>query len=91
MRVKSYYQRINTFLKNYRPTVKARINRQDIQALMRSTWQLGKNIVTDSGYPFSGFLDQQTPGAVLQLSLLQDSVSFLENRSRHIVDRRPII
>ena len=38
---KYYYQRINTFLKDYRPTVKAKISREDILALMRSIWQLG--------------------------------------------------
>ncbi len=38
---KQYYQRINTFLRNYRPTVKARITREDIVALLRSIWQLG--------------------------------------------------
>ncbi len=38
---KYYYQRINTFLKNYRPTVNAKINREDLLAFMRSTWQLG--------------------------------------------------
>lgn len=38
---KNYYQRINTFLRNYRPTVKARITGEDIMALCRSIWQLG--------------------------------------------------
>lgn len=38
---KYYYQRINTFLRSYRPTVRARINRDDIVALLRSIWQLG--------------------------------------------------
>ncbi|MDH3328150.1 MAG: DUF4070 domain-containing protein [Desulfobulbaceae bacterium] len=38
---KYYYQRINIFLKNYRPTAKARISREDLHALLRSTWQLG--------------------------------------------------
>jgi radical SAM superfamily enzyme YgiQ (UPF0313 family) len=38
---KYYYQRINTFLQNYRPTVRARVTREDIVALLRSIWQLG--------------------------------------------------
>lgn len=38
---KFYYQRINTFLKNYQPTARAKITREDIFALMRSVWQLG--------------------------------------------------
>ena len=38
---KNYYQRINTFLKNYRPTVRARITGEDLMALCRSNWQLG--------------------------------------------------
>lgn len=38
---KYYYQRINTFLKNYRPTVRARVSRDDMAALLRSIWQLG--------------------------------------------------
>lgn len=38
---KNYYQRINTFLNNYRPTAKTRITREDLLALSRSIWQLG--------------------------------------------------
>jgi radical SAM superfamily enzyme YgiQ (UPF0313 family) len=38
---KNYYQRINTFLKHYRPTVRTRVTREDILALCRSIWQLG--------------------------------------------------
>ena len=38
---KSYYQRINTFLRNYRPTAKAKVTREDILAFLRSIWQLG--------------------------------------------------
>jgi len=38
---KQYYRRINTFLKNYRPTAKARVTREDVLALLRSIWQLG--------------------------------------------------
>jgi radical SAM superfamily enzyme YgiQ (UPF0313 family) len=38
---KQYYQRINTFLENYRPTVKARIQKQDIIAFLRSSWRIG--------------------------------------------------
>jgi len=38
---KYYYRRINTFLQNYRPTVKARLTKQDFHALLRSIWQLG--------------------------------------------------
>lgn len=38
---KQYYRRINIFLKNYRPTARARITRDDILALLRSIWQLG--------------------------------------------------
>ncbi|MDY0350193.1 MAG: DUF4070 domain-containing protein [Desulfobulbaceae bacterium] len=38
---KYYYQRINTFLKSYRPTVRGRITGEDIKALLRSVWQLG--------------------------------------------------
>ena len=38
---KLYYQRINTFLENYRPTVKTRIQKQDIIAFFRSAWRVG--------------------------------------------------
>jgi len=38
---KQYYQRINTFLENYRPTVKTRIQKQDIIAFLRSAWRIG--------------------------------------------------
>jgi len=38
---RQYYQRINTFLENYRPTVKARLQKQDIAAFIRSAWRIG--------------------------------------------------
>lgn len=43
---KQYYKRINTFLKHYKPTVRTRIKKQDIQALIRSMWRIG--IVSNS-------------------------------------------
>lgn len=36
-----YYQRINNFLKTYRPTAKGRPSRDDIMALFRSMWRIG--------------------------------------------------
>ncbi len=38
---KNYYQRINLFIKNYNPTVKARLTKEDIRAFVRSTWRIG--------------------------------------------------
>ena len=38
---KCYYQRINTFIANYRPTVRARIGREDMAAFGRSVWRIG--------------------------------------------------
>jgi radical SAM superfamily enzyme YgiQ (UPF0313 family) len=38
---KQYYQRINTFLENYRPTVISRIQKEDIIAFVRSAWRIG--------------------------------------------------
>lgn len=38
---KSYYQRINTFIKNYRPTVRSRITREDLRAFFLSLWRIG--------------------------------------------------
>jgi radical SAM superfamily enzyme YgiQ (UPF0313 family) len=38
---KNYYQRINTFLKNYRPTVRSRVTGEDLLAFMRAAWRLG--------------------------------------------------
>lgn len=37
----SYYQRINTFIKNYRPTVRTRISRENINAFIKSVWRIG--------------------------------------------------
>ncbi|MFH1367185.1 MAG: DUF4070 domain-containing protein [Patescibacteria group bacterium] len=37
----NYYQRINTFINNYKPTVKSRFSRQDFKALLRSFWRIG--------------------------------------------------
>lgn len=36
-----YYQRINTFLKNYTPTARTRLTREDLLAFMRAAWRLG--------------------------------------------------
>lgn len=36
-----YYQRINNFLKSYRPTAKGRPSKDDIMALFRSMWRIG--------------------------------------------------
>jgi len=38
---KNYYTRINTFLKNYRPTARARVTWEDLLAFMRAGWRLG--------------------------------------------------
>jgi radical SAM superfamily enzyme YgiQ (UPF0313 family) len=38
---KYYYQRINTFLENYNPTVKSRVGRSDISAFLKSLWRIG--------------------------------------------------
>ena len=38
---KQYYQRINTFLKNYTPTARTRLNKDDLFAFMRAAWRLG--------------------------------------------------
>ena len=38
---KYYYQRINTFLENYNPTVKSRVGRTDISAFLKSLWRIG--------------------------------------------------
>lgn len=36
-----YYQRIDTFIKNYNPAVRAQISRSDIYAFFRSVWEIG--------------------------------------------------
>ena len=38
---KEYYKRINTFIMNYRPTAKSRINLSSIKAFVRSIWKVG--------------------------------------------------
>jgi radical SAM superfamily enzyme YgiQ (UPF0313 family) len=38
---KNYYRRINTFLKNYSPTARTRINLDDLLAFLRAAWRLG--------------------------------------------------
>ena len=38
---KNYYQRINTFLKNYSPTARTRLTGEDLIAFMRAGWRLG--------------------------------------------------
>lgn len=38
---KNYYKRINTFIRNYSPTVKGKIPKEDIQAFLKSLWLIG--------------------------------------------------
>lgn len=38
---KSYYQRINTFIKIYKPTVKSRISTDNIKSFLKSLWEIG--------------------------------------------------
>jgi radical SAM superfamily enzyme YgiQ (UPF0313 family) len=38
---KHYYQRINIFLENYRPTVISRVQKEDVIAFIRSAWRIG--------------------------------------------------
>jgi len=38
---KQYYERINVFIKNYQPTVRSRITKNDFYAFFRSIWSIG--------------------------------------------------
>jgi len=38
---KNYYKRINTFIRNYSPTVKGKIPKEDVKAFLKSLWQVG--------------------------------------------------
>lgn len=38
---KQYYQRIDTFIKHYKPTAKSRVSKKDIQAFLKSIWKIG--------------------------------------------------
>jgi len=38
---KYYYKRINTFIKNYRPTAKGGVGKADVIAFIRSMWDIG--------------------------------------------------
>jgi radical SAM superfamily enzyme YgiQ (UPF0313 family) len=38
---KQYYQRVNTFIDNYKPTVKGRLTKEEIQAFIKSIWKIG--------------------------------------------------
>ena len=38
---KNYYQRVNTFLKDYKPTAVSRISKADLRAFVRSVWRIG--------------------------------------------------
>lgn len=38
---REYYARINTFVRNYRPTAKSSLSLSDLKALLRSIWRIG--------------------------------------------------
>ena len=47
---KCYYQRIHTFIKNYNPTVRARLSMSEIRAFIKSIWKIG--ILSKARLPF---------------------------------------
>ena len=47
---KNYYQRIHTFIKNYRPSVKRQISMGDIRAFFKSMWQIG--VLSNARYSY---------------------------------------
>jgi radical SAM superfamily enzyme YgiQ (UPF0313 family) len=49
-----YYKRINTFLKNYRPTARTRVTGEDLLAFMRAAWRLG--IVSKARFRYWGLI-----------------------------------
>jgi radical SAM superfamily enzyme YgiQ (UPF0313 family) len=51
---KNYYRRINTFIKNYTPTARTRLTREDLLAFMRAAWRLG--IVSKSRFRYWALL-----------------------------------
>jgi len=38
---KYYYKRINTFIRNYKPTVKSKISKEELMAVIKSMWRIG--------------------------------------------------
>ena len=38
---KQYYKRVHTLIRNYRPTVKGRVKKEDIDAFFKSMWKIG--------------------------------------------------
>ncbi|MDD4878037.1 MAG: B12-binding domain-containing radical SAM protein [Candidatus Nanoarchaeia archaeon] len=38
---KNYYKRVNTFIKDYKPTAVSRLKKQDIRAFLMSIWRIG--------------------------------------------------
>lgn len=38
---KQYYQRVHTFIDNYKPTVKARLSKEEFFAFLKSIWKIG--------------------------------------------------
>lgn len=38
---KFYYQTVDTFIKDYKPTVKSRVSKRDLSAFLRSVWRIG--------------------------------------------------
>ncbi len=38
---KYYYKRINTFIKNYKPTMRSKFSLSDLKPLIKSVWKIG--------------------------------------------------
>jgi radical SAM superfamily enzyme YgiQ (UPF0313 family) len=47
---KYYYERVNTFIENYKPTVKGKITKEDLSAFFKSMWKIG--IFSDARFQY---------------------------------------
>lgn len=47
---KYYYERVNTFIENYKPTVKGKVTKEDLSAFFKSMWKIG--IFSDARFQY---------------------------------------
>ncbi|MBD3303712.1 DUF4070 domain-containing protein [Candidatus Woesearchaeota archaeon] len=71
---KQYYQRIDTFIRHYKPTARTRVTKKDIKAFFRSVWSIG--VLSNSRLRFwklilkTGFTKRKSFPVAVELAIL---------------------
>lgn len=81
---KYYYQRIDEFIKGYRPTVRSKVSRHELRAFFRSLWRIG--ILSGDRIAYwklilkTALTKRQAMGAVIELAIYRQHFEKITKR-----------